>query len=336
LFSTEPIRQAPALRSLESQLLAFFSENEVELHDAGNVATETLFAEAFGQMSTEVSRLAAGMQRTTERMLEAPALLKVASPISPTSFGRAAILGGLSASSALLVRDAMLANLPAMTAVIEQAGPAELAIRLAWLPWEAVETTDEYRDTVSRRRTFPRSAERLPELLDKRLESAYQMARLLLSRRLLPELAESEPKAIRGKTSDDRLARLVEWGGRASSVLPWTLTGVLRIAESLVGESPEMSTVTATVSPFVQYISAWIPAEGGAELVRRGVLDRDAALRLLAASDLWAASSADIVAWAREHEEAATALVGPREYRSLIRNAPDEIDPESGADGEHD
>jgi hypothetical protein len=145
----------------------------------------------------------------------------------------------------------------------------------------------------------------------------------------LPELAENEPKAIRGKTSDDRLARLVEWGGRASSVLPWTLTGVLRIADSLVEESPEIVNITAGVAPFVQYISAWVPAEGGAELVRRGVLDRDAALRLLAASDLWAASSADIVAWARDHEAEATALVGPREYRSLLRNAPDEIDPES-------
>lgn len=332
LFSTEPIRQAPALRSLESQLLAYFSENEIELHDAGNVATETLFAEAFGPTSRELSRMAAGMQRTTERMLEAPALLKVASPISPTSFGRAAILGGLSASSALLVRDAMLANLPEMTAILEQAGPGELAIRLAWLPWEAVETTEEYRNTVSRRRAFPRSAERLPELLDKRLESAYQMARLLLSRRLLPELAENEAKAVRGKTADDRLARLVEWGGRASSVLPWTLTGVLRIGESLVEESPEIVAITAVAAPFVQYISAWVPAEGGAELVRRGVLDRDAALRLLTASDLWAAPSAEIVTWAREHEDVATALVGPREYRSLLRNAPEEADLDDGED----
>jgi replicative superfamily II helicase len=328
LFSTEPMREAPALRSLESQLLAFYSENEVELANAGSVATETLFAEAFGQTSTEVSRLAAGVQRTTERMLEAPALLKVASPISPTSFGRAAILGGLSASSALLVRDAMLANLPEMAVILEQGGPAELAIRLAWLPWEAVETTDEYRDTVSRRRTFQRSVDLLPELLDKRLESAYQIARLLLSRRLLPEIAENEPKAIRGRASDDRLARLVEWGGRAASVLPWTLTGVLRIADSLVAESAEIGNITAGIAPFVQYISAWVPAEGGAELVRRGVLDRDAALRLLAASGLWTASSAELAAWAQDHEDEATALVGIREYRSLLRNAPDDIDPE--------
>ena len=122
----------------------------------------------------------------------------------------------------------------------------------------------------------------------------------------------------------------MEWGGRASSVLPWTLTGVLRIADSLVEESPEIATITAGVAPFVQYISAWLPAEGGAELVRRGVLDRDAALRLLAASDLWIASSTDIVAWARENEDVATALVGPREYRSLLRNASDEFDPDGG------
>lgn len=326
LFSQEPIRQLPALRSLESQLLAFFSENEVELADAGKIASETLFAEAAGADSTEVSRLAAGVQRTTERMLEAPPLLKVASPISPTSFGRAAILGGLSASSALLVREAILANVPEMATIIERDGAAELAIRLAWLPWEAVETTDEYRDVVSRRRQFPRSAARLPELLDERLESAYGMARLLISRRLLPDLAENEGRTIRGKTTDDRLSRLVEWGGRASSILPWTLTGVLRIAESLIGESDEASLLATTAAPLVQQLSAWVPASGGAELVRRGVLDRDAALRLLAESDLWEATSADLITWAQDNQELALSLVGQREYRSLLRNAPNEAD----------
>lgn len=326
LFSKEPMRQAPALRSLESQLMAYFSENEVELEDAGGLASETLFAEAFGNSSTALSRLTAGIQRTTERMLEAPPLLKVASPITTTSFGRAAVLGGLSASSARVVRDALLATLPALAGVVEESGNAELAIRLAWLPWEAVETTDEYRNAVSRRRPFARSAERLPELLDKRLTSQYEMARLLLSRRLLPELAEDEDLEIRGRTADDRLSRLVEWGGRASSVLPWTLTGVLRIAESLVDESPEVSIVAMAAAPYVQYISAWVPAPGGSELVRRGVLDRDASLRLLNSSDLWDGSSADIINWAREHEDEAVALVGPREYRALLRNAPDEVE----------
>lgn len=326
LFSTELIRQAPALRSLESQLLAYFSENTIELDDAGNVALETLFAEAVGQGSTELSRLAAGVQRTTERMLESPPLLKVASPITPTSFGRAAILGGLSASSARLVRDALLANLPEISAIVEQAGAAELAIRLAWLPWEAVETTDEYRDAASRRRAFPRSVDRLPGLLDKRLESQYAMARLLLSQRLLPDLAENEVETVRGKTADDRLARLVEWGGRASSVLPWTLTGVLRIAESLLEENRDVSLVAVSATPYVQYISAWVPGLGGAELVRRGVLDRDAALRLLDVSDLWEAPSEDIVTWARQHEEVVVTLIGLRAFRSLVRNALDNVD----------
>jgi superfamily II DNA/RNA helicase len=332
LFSPEPLRLQPALRGLESQLMAYFSESSIELEDVGEVASETLFAEAFGHTSNELSRLAAGIQRTTMRMLESPPLLRVGSPIRPTSFGRAAILGGLSASSALLVRDTMLANLSEMVAVVEELGAEELAIRLAWLPWEAVETTDEYRDALSRRRTFRRSVDRLPDLMDGRLSSQYEMARLLLSRRLLAELADSEQGAIRGRTADDRLARLVEWGGRASSVLPWTLTGVLRIAESLLVENPDVAIVTTAVVPYIQYVSAWVPAPGGAELVRRGVLDRDAALRLLRTSELWLASSNELITWAQEHETDAIGLVGTRQFRSLLRNVPG--DPDFDEEGE--
>ena len=326
LFSAQPIRHAPALRSLESQLLAYFAENNVDLENAGSVASETLFVEAFGRSSNESSRLAAGFQRTTERMLEAPALLKVASPIATTPLGRAAVLGGLSASSALLARDAMLTYLPEMTRVLEEQGAAELAVRLAWLPWEAVETTDEYRDAVSRRRSFSRSVERLPELLDNRLRSEYEMSRLLLSRRLLPELAEQEAELIRGKTADDRLARLVEWGGRSSGVLPWTLTGVLRVAESLADDVPELAATTSSVLPYVQFIGAWLVAPGGAELVRRGILDRDSALRLLSASELWTAPLREVVEWSLQNEEVAHELVGGRQYRSLVRNRPEDLD----------
>jgi hypothetical protein len=328
LFSTEPIRQQPALRSLQSQLLAFFAENSVELSDAGSIASETLFAEASEQESFLVSRLAAGIQRTTEAMLQSPPLLKVASPVSPTTFGRAAILGGLSASSALLIRDALLANLPELQGILDESGERELAVRLAWLPWEAVETTEEYRNALSQRRPFPRSVDRLPSLLDRRLTTQYEMTRLLLSQRLLQDLADGEAETVRGRTADDRLARLVEWGGRTSAVLPWTLTGVLRVAEALVGESPDVAVVSAVASPYVQFLSAWVPSQGGAELVRRGILDRDAALRILEVSDLWDSPADDLISWARVHEAEAVALIGNREYRSLLRNLPDDIAPD--------
>ncbi|QYG91165.1 DEAD/DEAH box helicase [Iamia sp. SCSIO 61187] len=326
LFSNEPIRRAPVIRRLESQLLAYYSENEVNLEDAGNVGAQTIFARSVGSGSHEASRLAAGIQRMTERMLEPPALLRVASPITPTPFGRGAILGGLSAASALLIRETLLMRAEAMVELIGSEGSAELAIRLGWLPWEAVETTDEYRDALSRRRPFERTAARLVALRDPRLSEIYDMSRLLISRRLLPELAENEEKVVRGRTSDDRLARLVEWGGRAASILPWTLTGVLRVAESLSEENDLIAQASAAVAPYVVQFSAWVPSPGGAELVRRGVLERDAALALLSASDLWDESSAHIVEWARDNSEVATELVGSRAYSSLVRNSPNEAD----------
>jgi hypothetical protein len=324
LFSTEPIRFGPVMRSLESQLMAFFSENEVEPSAAGGVAAETLFSEVFESGSIELSRLAGRVQEAADHMLEAPALLQGASPMRPTGFGRAAILGGLSASSALLVRDALLVSAPEFESIVDEGGIAELAIRLAWLPWEAVESTDEYRNTLSRRKPFNRSVGRLDHLVDGRLDAQYGMARLLLSRRLLPEIAEAEPEAIRGRTSDDRLARLVEWGGRTSGVLPWALTGVLRIAESLAPETAELFSLQALVAPYVQYLAAWVPAQGGAELVRRGLVDRDSVLRLLRSSELWDASAFDLLVWARDNEAEARELVGERQYAYLLQNAPDE------------
>jgi hypothetical protein len=317
LLSLEPIRQQPALRCLEGQLLAYFSEHEVELPDAGRIANETLFAQATGVSQTELSRVVAGVQRVTERMLEEPALLKVASPISPTAFGRAAILGGMSAASARLVRQALLANIEVVAAMIESDAVLELAVRLAWLPWEAVEATDQYRNTVSRRRRFERDVNRLPGLIDQRLATHYDRSRDLLSQRSLQDLAtdgdSSAPSAV-----NERLAGLVKWGGRFSGLLPWTLTGVLRIVESMTEEVTPLSAVASAVGPYAQFMGAWVSAPGGAELVRRGQLDRDSALRLLEASSLWDAPAYELVDWVGANRTHAIELVGEREVFGLL------------------
>jgi hypothetical protein len=318
LLSTEPIRQQPALRCLENQLLAYYSEHEVELPDAGRIANETLFAQASGVSPSEVSRVVAGVQRVTERMLDEPALLRVASPISPTAFGRAAILGGMSAASARLVRQALLANIEVVTSMLENGGAGELAVRLAWIPWEAVEATEQYRNTMSQRRRFERDVDRLPNLIDQRLTVHYDRSRDLLSRRSLQDLAADAGADARASAVSERLAGLVEWGGRFSGLLPWTLTGVLRIVESMTDDTPQLSAVAAAVAPYAQFMGAWVASPSGAELVRRGLLDRDSALRLLEASSLWDASGGELVSWAGANRTLASELVGEREVFGLL------------------
>lgn len=271
-----------------------------------------------GVSQTELSRVVAGVQRVTERMLQEPALLKVASPTSPTAFGRAAILGGMSASSARLVREALLANIEVVTSMMEHDCVAALAVRLAWLPWEAVEATEQYRDTLSRRRRFERDVDRLPSLIDQRLAIHYDRSRDLLSRRSLQDLAAEGASDVRASAVNQRLAGLVEWGGRFSGLLPWTLTGVVRIVESMTEEVSRLSAVATAVGPYAQFMGAWVSAPGGAELVRRGQLDRDSALRLLEASSLWDSPGHELVGWVGENRTLATELVGEREVVGLL------------------
>jgi hypothetical protein len=86
----------------------------------------------------------------------------------------------------------------------------------------------------------------------------------------------------------------------------------------MTDDTPQLSAVAAAVAPYAQFMGAWVASPSGAELVRRGLLDRDSALRLLEASSLWDASGGELVSWAGANRTLASELVGEREVFGLL------------------
>lgn len=326
LFAVDRLRQASARRSLQRQLLALYSEQPYELDDIAEVARATLLEIASGPDSSVSRALRDAIRSETTAMLEAPAMLKVASPISVTPFGRAAVLGGLSADSALLVRGRLTQEVDRL-AELTAADAATAAIRAAYLPWEAVEASEKYREVMMRRSGpgFVRDSQVADVLDDSRLRDDYRRAELLLSPRTLQEIATefSEDRAIKGSSVNDRIAALVEWAGRVGGVLPWTLSGVLRVGEALQDDEPMLAPLMEAWLPFVGYLSSWIASPAIGDLGRRGLVDRDTAIQLLRAANLWHGTAEDFVEWLWVNQEEAAELVGRRQVSRLLDGVPD-------------
>lgn len=326
LFAVDRLRQAAARRSLQRQLLAVYSEQDFEYEEIDEIARSTLLQIATGADSGPARGLREAIRTETHAMLQRPALLKVASPVDVTDFGRAAVLGGLSAASALMVRGRLTGEVDRLTSMTAQ-DPANAAIRASYLPWEAVEASEKYRELMMRRSGpgFVRDPERIDVLNDDRLSEDYRRAELLLLPLTFEEIAMqySADVAVKGKGVNERVAGLVEWAHRVGGVLPWALSGVLRVGESLQVDEVGLQGLLAVWAPYVTYMSSWVASPAIGDFARRGVIDRDTAIQLLRGAELWNAAPEDLIGWLYSHQADAVALVGERQVLRLMAGVPD-------------
>ncbi len=336
LYSSDRMERAVATRSLQGQLLALFSEREVELEDVSKIAFETLVAASFPTGSPVIRGVARAIQVETERALKAPALLKVASPVSPTPLGRAAVLGGLSAESAILIRNTVVQADSFLVERLASNGAAWVASRCAWLAWEVVEASDAYRSRMATRSGagYPR----VPgsgALQDERLEAEYALTETLLNRLTFDAIAEEfkEENWLRGRSHLDRVGFLVEWANKFQGLLPWTLSGAMRIVEAASEDAPLLQQLVPEIEPFVQYFASWVASPTASQVVRSGWLDRDSTLRLFTGADLWNMSLEDLIEWTWLHEESVVATIGEEAADRLLRRVPVDDD-EAPAEGE--
>ena len=274
-------------RALESQLLALYSEQDVLPEDVARLADETFVGSQPDGPSGSIQGIARSFRQTTDYLLEEPALVRAASPIKPTGLGRGAMLGGMSGQSARFVREALLLHEAALPNLLEERGNAWMAVRLSWLPWEAVERSQPYRSqSAMRNGVFERDPASLDLLEDARLTREYALADGALEPLCFEEMIDTEDVQphLGGKRAsrDSRLANVIEWAGGGGATLAWTLTGVVRIAEGL-GEdegNDGLANLGQQMKAWIPRIREWMPWESGLELIAAG-LDRDSAIKVL-------------------------------------------------------
>jgi hypothetical protein len=321
-----PLRQQAAVRVLESQLMAYFSENDVEIEDAGLIARETYAARTGSNYATR--RLISLIEVATRTMVDRePPLLHAASPLKLTRLGRGVVLGGISAQSGRFVRDYLVANKGSLPSLLEQRGPAWVALRCAWLPWEAIEKSDAYQARARLWRTtgFGRAIDSIEAFEDRRLDKEYALGDMLLAGATYESIADSEgaQEVLPKKKKDARIADVIDWANDKGGILAWTLTGVLRIAESLMPEEGEedrdgFSRLGEAIRPFIEYLPNWVPGGLALPIVKSGVIDRDSALRLMETAGLdETATFRDLADWLEEFEGVALELVGSESFARL-------------------
>jgi hypothetical protein len=148
---------------------------------------------------------------------------------------------------------------------------------------------------------------------------------MLLAGATYESIADSEgaQEVLPKKKKDARIADVIDWANDKGGILAWTLTGVLRIAESLMPEEGEedrdgFSRLGEAIRPFIEYLPNWVPGGLALPIVKSGVIDRDSALRLMETAGLdETATFRDLADWLEEFEGVALELVGSESFARL-------------------
>lgn len=283
LVGREGPSRAQANRVLQSQLMALFSEQDVALEDVGTLALGTYAAALSDGRGPLVSGIARVFEEQTSAMLEEPgALLQVVSPLSLTPYGTQVALSGLSGESGRYLYEYLRRSEGEAVALLESMGAAWLAVRCAWLPWEAIERSDAYKEATTGRRPvgFIRSPESTDRFEDQRLAGEYQLCDRLLLPETYDRIASADPRLVAGRTFEDRLASAIDTASSIAGTLAWTLTGAVRVMTHLGVDSAGYRHLAEELTPYIQFLQHWIPSALGVRLVR-DVVDRDSAIRVL-------------------------------------------------------
>jgi hypothetical protein len=294
---------------LQSQLLALFAEQTIELEQVATLAEDSLLAAGLGPGAMPVRSYGGVLRRHTERMLEEGPLLMAASPIALTELGRRTALSGLSGDSGNFVRASLARERDRIAILMEQRDIARLAIRCAWLPWEAIEQSAAYGESSRQWNSagLVRTPDTLSDLEDARLAREYALGDSLLQPMTFSEIAESD--LVQGRSPIDRLTNAIDTANSMSGILPWTLTGTVRIADLMGDDDGLFRELSSSLTPLVRQIQYWMPWQLGIDLAA-GPLDRDTAIMLLRESGLGFESKEELKGWVAEHEAETNEIVG--------------------------
>jgi hypothetical protein len=311
-------RRQEAVRAIQSQLLAVCSEQQIEIADVQDLARDSLVAAVQGEDSGTTVLYGRVLRREAERLMQEPPLLTAASPLQLTGLGRGVALGGLSGDSGIFIRNYLLAERDRVADLVATQSDPWLAVRCAWMPWEAVERSAEY-ESLSRQWNsagMQRTPASVQDMEDPRLASEYNLCDALLQPLTFAEIADA--RLASGRNQIERLTNAIDSASSLSGVLPWTLTGAIRIIDHLGQDDDVFQQLAVRLPPLVQQLQSWMPWPFGIRLVT-GPLDRDAAIVLLRASGLRDGSEEDLAEWLEHNRHDAIALVGEEAIDRLLR-----------------